>query len=215
MLWKRTLFLVAVVPFLGGRGSLSGTEVKLDGARVIVQATSVPLTDVLTRFSEATGTKIVYDSAKPRQLVSVAIDVSSQAEALSQLLEGQGLSYALRLDASGRGVEMLFLSKSQGATSSPGSGVAASRGEIDPREAEAAIDELQAMADEIDPEGQPAVPVQLASPVPDPQIDPVGGAPGGAPRAPAPFFGAPVAPAAPWQPSGPSFPQRASYPAWR
>ncbi len=206
------MLFLALMPFLGGRGSLSGTEVRVDGARLIVQATSVPLTEVLSRFSEATGTKIVYDAAKPRQLVTVEINAATQAEALSQLLEGQGLSYALRLDPSGRSVEMLFLSKSQGATTSQGAGVAAERKDVERRETYDVIEE-PAEVDESNPEPQePATP-----PAPDPQLDPTGAAPGSAPPVlgPAVPAGVPGGHSRPWQPPGPSFPQVASYPAWR
>jgi hypothetical protein len=83
--------------------------VLLDHGRVSIRSESAPLADVLTRFAQATGAEVVYEAARPRQLVSVAIEAASPAEAIARLLEGQGLDYALRLDPTGRNVEMLIL----------------------------------------------------------------------------------------------------------
>jgi hypothetical protein len=213
------VFLLALVALLSGRGMLSGTDVRVDGDRVIVQATSVPLTDVLSRFSQATGAKIVYDSAKPRQLVTVEIHAASQAEALSQLLEGQGLSYAVRLDPTGRSVDMLFLmGKGQPATasssSSPLPAPAAGRREIDRREGFNAAEESPVEAEAMPEQQDPAEPFQ------DPLLDPAAAAAPGVVGEPAPVPTSPTGGrttpfAAPWQTSPPSFPQAASYPTWR
>jgi hypothetical protein len=221
----KPIVLVAVLAALGsGRVVSSGTEVRLDGGRVIVQATSVPLIDVLSRFSQATGAKIVYDAGKPRQLVTVAIDAASQAEALAQLLEGQGLSYAVRLDSTGQGVDMLFLmSKGQSASASAASAPAApppSRREMadveerieNPIENDPGVVEGQEPTDNPD-QGQPIIPIL--------ELDPTQGnpAPGAAPPTAPGAAGPQTAPqfpfATPWQPAMPAFPQAASYPAWR
>lgn len=212
------MFLLALVALLSGRGMLSGTDVRVDGDRVIVQATSVPLTDVLSRFSQATGAKIVYDSAKPRQLVTVEIHAASQAEAISQLLEGQGLSYAVRLDPTGRSVDMLFLmGKGQPATassSSPLPAPAAGRRELDRREGFSPAEEPPVEAEAM-PEQEDA-----AEPFQDPLLDPAAAAAPGVVGEPAPVPTSPTGGrttpfAAPWQTSPPSFPQAASYPTWR
>ena len=162
------VFLLALVALLPGRGMVSGTEVRVDRGRVIVQASGVPLTDVLSRFSQATGAKVVYDAAKPRQLVTVEIDASSQAEALSQLLEGQGLSYAVRLDPSGQSVDMLFvMGKGQPATASSSPAPAVDRRQIDRRQSYDAVEEPPVEADAALEEAQDPTEV-----VPDPLLDP-------------------------------------------
>jgi hypothetical protein len=205
-----------VLVLLSGRGLSSGTEVRVVGPRVVVQANGVPLTDVLSRFSQATGTKIVYDAAKPRQLVTVQIDAASQAEALSQLLEGQGLSYALRLDPSGVGVDMLFLmSKGQATASAAPAAPAAVR---DRREVYDAIEEPPAEGEATF--GEPQEPIVQGEPIADPLLDPAAAAlaPGANIPAPAPGAQVPgiVTPfTAPWQAAAPSFPQAASSPSWR
>ena len=218
------VFLLALVALLPGQGMVSGTEVRVDGGRVIVQASGVPLTDVLTRFSQATGAKVVYDATKPRQLVTVEIDASSQAEALSQLLEGQGLSYAVRLDPSGQSVDMLFLmGKVQPATASSSPAPPVDRRQIDRRESDDVVEEPPVEADVAPEEAQDPTEV-----VPDPLLDPTAGAPTAtAPGEAAPAVGAPAPVpagptggrstpfAAPWQTSPPSFPQATSYPAIR
>jgi hypothetical protein len=212
---RRLVFLLALVALLSGRGILSGTDVRVDGGRVVVQANEAPLTDVLSRFSQATGAKIVYDAAKPRQLVTVEIDASTQAEALSQLLEGQGLSYAVRLDPSGQSVDMLFvMGKGQSATAASPPAAGAERREVDRRQGHDAVEELPIEAEAEVQEGQEAAEI-----VPDPLVDPTAAAPGvGPPAAPMPEgpTGGRSAPfAAPWQTAPPNFPQPASYPAFR
>jgi hypothetical protein len=206
---RRSLLFLALVALFSGRVSLSGTDVRVDGARVIVQATSVPLTDVLSRFSQATGTKIVYDAAKPRQLVTVEIDAASQAEALSQLLEGQGLSYALRLDPTGSAVEMLFLMAKGQAAAPPARSVTAA---VERRETYEAIEEPPAEPEITFPEPQ-----EPGEPVPDPLLDPaaISPPPGVGAPGPGPVPGLVTPFNAPWMPGAPSFPQAASYPAWR
>jgi hypothetical protein len=87
-------------------------DVTLRGNRVVVRAVGAPLADILTRFAQATGAEIVYEAARPRQLVTVVIEANSPAEAVAQLLEGQGLNYALRLDPTGKIVEMLVIAGS-------------------------------------------------------------------------------------------------------
>jgi hypothetical protein len=99
---------------LAGRAALSDARVLLDHGRVTIHSQSAPLADILTRFAQATGAEVVYEAARPRQLMSVAIDATSPAEAIAQLLEGQGLNYALRLDPTGTKVEMLVVTGSGG-----------------------------------------------------------------------------------------------------
>jgi hypothetical protein len=228
--FKPVVLAAALASLASGRAlSSSGTDVRLDGGRVIVHATSVPLIDVLNRFSQATGAKIVYDAAKPRQLVTVEINASSEAEALAQLLEGQGLSYAVRLDPSGLGVDMLFL-MSKGQSAAPASAAAApppamrrDQGESEeqvienPVENDAGVVDAQDLTDNPD-QGQPIIPVLDLDPAqanPAPGAAAPGAVPGAAAPGAAPGSGPRVPFPTPWQPAMPSFPQAASYPAWR
>ena len=88
-------------------------DVALRDGRVVVRTVGAPLAEVLSRFAQATGAEVVYETARPRQLVSVVIEAASPAEAIAQLLEGQGLNYALRLDPDAAGTSRCW--------SSPGS----------------------------------------------------------------------------------------------
>jgi hypothetical protein len=94
--------------------------VLLDHGRVSIHSESAPLAEVLSRFAQATGAEVVYEAARPRQLVSVVIEASSAAEAIAQLLEGQGLNYVLRLDPTGQNVEMLVVTGSAGSPAAAG-----------------------------------------------------------------------------------------------
>jgi len=115
--------VLLALPLAGG-AARSDTRVLLDHGRVSIHSESAPLAEVLSRFAEATGAKIVYETARPRQLVSVVIEASSAEEAVARLLEGQGLNYVLRLDPTGQNVEMLVLT---GSTSPPAASGGAAR----------------------------------------------------------------------------------------
>ncbi|HSD66312.1 MAG TPA: hypothetical protein VLF95_06405, partial [Vicinamibacteria bacterium] len=95
-------------------------QVTLRDGRVVIRTAGAPLAEVLKSFAEATGAEVVFEAARPRQPVSVAIEAGSAAEALAQLLEGQGLNYVLRLDSTGKMVEMLVVTGSASPPSSAG-----------------------------------------------------------------------------------------------
>ncbi len=207
--WALLLVLVTLCP---DRELASETQVRVEGGRVIVQATGTPLTEVLSRFSEATGTQVVYEKGgKPHQPVTVEIDAASAAEALSQLLEGQGLSYALRLDPSGRGVEMLFLAaKGKGPTAPSSTGAVERAVPIDPPEMEPSRSpEIESGSSEPsmveETKEQPVDPITGEPPLVSGRVHAPSGAsaPGGTPSS------------FPWQPAIPSYPGPASYPVWR
>jgi hypothetical protein len=97
--------------------------VRAAGSRVDVTANAAPLADVLDRLARQTGMKVVYEGPAPRQLVTVSLLGRSPAEAVHDLLEGQGLNYALLGDSSGTGVQTLLMT---GQAASVGSSSSAS-----------------------------------------------------------------------------------------
>jgi len=84
-------------------------EVRNNGGRLDLRATATPLADVLDRLARTTGMKIVHEGAPPRQQVTLALAGRTHAEAVLGVLDGQGLNYALKMDATGTRVEMLIL----------------------------------------------------------------------------------------------------------
>jgi len=58
--------------------------------------------------------KVVYDGPSPRQLVTVSLLGRVPAQAVHDLLEGQGLNYAFVSDATGTGVQTLLMTGSAG-----------------------------------------------------------------------------------------------------
>jgi len=87
--------------------------------RVSLRVTSAPLSEVLDRLARQTGMKVVYDGAPPRALVrGRQVEDATPADAVADVLEGLGVSYALRLDATGSRVDtLLVLGAGKGATS--------------------------------------------------------------------------------------------------
>jgi hypothetical protein len=181
------LKLALALSLLAAR-SQSDVDVTLRDNRVVIRTVGAPLAEILSRFAQATGAEVVYESARPRQLVSVVIEAGSAAEAIAQLLEGQGVNYALRLDPTGKKVEMLIIT---GSASPPAAATGATR---TPRPAPPALrapeEENEAEPGEVD---QPFVPEGL-----DPSAPPAT-SPGDAMN---PALGAPWPGAAPGAPPG-------------
>jgi hypothetical protein len=98
--------------------------VRIAGGRVDIIASAAPLSEVLDRLARQTGMKVVYDGTAPRQLVSVSLVGRLPVEAVHDLLDGQGVNYAVLGDATGTGVQTLLMTGSaapvaQPATSGP------------------------------------------------------------------------------------------------
>jgi hypothetical protein len=193
-------------------------DVSLRDSRVIVRTVGAPLADILTRFAQATGAEVVYEAARPRQLVSVVIEAASPAEAIAQLLEGQGLNYALRLDRTGRNVEMLVLTGTASAATAPTEAGRSPRASPpafpppeEPEEIEPAEVEMPLAPEATEGPG----PSELPGPLPGDLMNPALGPPGALPRAPAGAESASPAAtpgsAAP-EPGQPQPPAVASYP---
>ena len=88
--------------------------------RVSLSITSAPLSEVLDRLARQTGMRVVYDGPPPRALVrGRQVEDATVADAVANVLEGLGVSYALRLDATGAKVDtLLVLGAVRGASSS-------------------------------------------------------------------------------------------------
>ena len=98
----------------------AGIAIRESQGKVDVAVAAAPLADVLDQLARQTGMKVVYEGPAPRQLVTVSLLGRSPAEAVTALLEGQGLNYALVLDATATRVEQLLLAgPATVATSSP------------------------------------------------------------------------------------------------
>jgi hypothetical protein len=78
--------------------------------RVSLRVGAAPLSEVLDRLARQTGMKVIYDGAPPRTVVrGRQIEDVTPAEALADVLEGLGVGYALRLDATGAKVDTLLV----------------------------------------------------------------------------------------------------------
>jgi hypothetical protein len=153
--------------------------------RVDVSAAAAPLADVLDRLAKQTGMKIVYEGPAPRQLVTLSLVGRSPAEAVSSILEGQGLNYALILDRTATRVEKLLVTS----TASSASGLSPA-GHTPPSA-------IQPRYIPPEPEPEPEEPIEEAPPTPEPILPTPEALPAPAPGANpiAPIF--PNAPALP------------------
>jgi hypothetical protein len=123
--------LTAAVLLAASLGS-ADTDVRRNGDKVEVHASSAPLTEVLDRLARQTGMKVAYDGPQPRARVRVDLAGVTPLQAVMSILEGQGLNYALRMDPSGTRIETLLL-VAGGASGAPAAVGPAPRPEIPPR----------------------------------------------------------------------------------
>ena len=75
-----------------------------------IEARNVPLAQVLDRLAEASGMKVTYEGERPSTAVTVSVKGLSEVAAVVQLMEGLGISYFIRTDDSGSGVDVLIIS---------------------------------------------------------------------------------------------------------
>jgi hypothetical protein len=87
-------------------------EIRAAGGAVTIRAQNLPLSQILDRLSTATGMDLTYEGARPTTPVTVSVEGVSEAEAILKLMEGLGVSYVFRTDATGQHVDLLIVSGS-------------------------------------------------------------------------------------------------------
>jgi hypothetical protein len=115
----------AFLLILGGASVQAEVIVRARPGRVDVIARAAPLTAVLEAFAERTGTEVTYEGSPPERQVTVTLVDRTPARALEEILQGLGVSYALRTDTSGERVEALHIVGADAAGTA--AGAAASR----------------------------------------------------------------------------------------
>jgi hypothetical protein len=128
-------YLAACGLFLTASAFAGDVDVRGTAAgRVSVHVTAAPLSEVLDRLARQTGMKVVYDGAPPRAVVvrGRQVEDATVADAVADVLEGLGVSYALRLDATGMKVDTLLVLGAVRASSPLPSSSAAARPAIPP-----------------------------------------------------------------------------------
>jgi hypothetical protein len=140
--------------------------VHVAAGRVDVTANAAPLADVLDRLARQTGMKVVYEGPAPRQLVTVSLLGRSPAEAVHDLLEGQGLNYALLGDSAGTGVQTLLMTGQASSVASSSGGSSASSAAATAFKPRSGVpppmsspDGVEEVEEEVEDEPEPATPV--------------------------------------------------------
>ena len=105
--WRVAVFLAAAL--LLTAPVLADVQVRVRGRLVDVSATAAPLSQILDWIALAVGTEIEYGGVRPSQRLTLAFSNRSPAEALLGVLDGQGLNFAIQLDATGHGVQKLLI----------------------------------------------------------------------------------------------------------
>jgi hypothetical protein len=87
----------------------AGVETRAAHGRIHLEARAAPLCDVLDDLARKTGMKVVYEGARPRELITTTLDRDTLVETLAAVLEGFDLTYAIQLDATGTRAVTLVL----------------------------------------------------------------------------------------------------------
>lgn len=109
-------WLLAAALVLAEGARLPALEVRASGGEVTIHAHNLPLSQILDRLSSATGMDLTYEGTRPSAAVTLNVDNVSEADAILRLMEGLGVSYVFRTDASGQRVDLLIVSGSGAGT---------------------------------------------------------------------------------------------------
>ena len=185
-------------------------DVHAAGGAVTIHARNLPLSQILDRLSAATGMTLNYEGTRPSIPVSVDVENISETEAVLHLMEGLGISYVYRTDASGQRVDLLIVSGSGGG----GTATASSSSSAPPEDAYE-----EPVADYAHIPLDPAVLEAAGGPIKPDLSNPYLGLPTNHFPQAAPGYQPPAPPDDPTgsagsrsAPAPPSFPQAASYP---
>jgi len=191
---KVAVLTLAVV--LAARFGAAQTEVRRVGDTLDVRATAAPVSEVLDRIARETGMKVTYDGSPPRARVSVTLTGVTPAQAVLRVLEGQGLNYALRMDARAVRVEALLMVAGSGS----GSGAATGAPAPLPNRPIPGTRQIDREPDVAEPDDE--APAETPGPSPEEQQ-----------RKPFPFPGGPSGPAMPLMLPTPAPPTTAASPS--
>lgn len=105
----RVAWLLASALVLAEDARAPEPEIRAAGGEVTIHVRNLPLSQVLDRLSSATGMDLTYEGARPTTPVTVSVEGISEAEAILKLMEGLGVSYVFRTDATGQRVDLLIV----------------------------------------------------------------------------------------------------------
>ena len=192
--------LVALLLVLGPRLASASVEVSHQGARVSVQAEAAPLSEVLDRLSRELGMKVVYEGGAPRNLVNASLVNRTPAEAVLSVLEGLGLDYLARMDATGARIEHLVIVRPVATASASVPDTAAARPRPVARDEEAVDEEDVPLTSKPSRQARPPAPNPGLQTQDRPNATPAGPPPAPAANPPMTYPVSPFAPAAPVPP---------------
>lgn len=76
---------------------------------VSVRVVAAPLAEVLDQLARRTGMRVTYEGSQPRQPITLTVEDRTAVQAVMAVMEGQGLNFGLRMDASGTRVDRLLV----------------------------------------------------------------------------------------------------------
>ena len=181
---KTTALALAVLLATAG-GAPGEVRVSTDGVRV--QSLGQPLSEVLTQLSRAASFEVKYEGPAPSVKVYANIESRSVSESVGRLLEGTGVTWAARFDATGTKIELLIVGGLAQPSTAPGAGGRPSPSRPVPVEAPA------------DPPEEVYEPPPMMEPQPEPDPQPLPQPPP-SPQSSSPFSGGTTGSSA-WSPS--------------
>ncbi len=192
--------LLALLVLFGPRPALASVEVRQDSAQVSVRAEAAPLSEVLDHLSRELGMKVVYEGGAPRNPVNASLVNRTPAEAVLSVLEGLGLDYLARMDATGARIEHLVIVRSVATGSAPVPEAAVARPRPVAPDEEAVEEEDVPLTSKPSRQARPPAPNPGFQTQDRPSATPSGTPPAPAANAPVTYPVSPFAPAAPAPP---------------
>lgn len=104
----RTILALALA-LLGAEAPANEVDVIVHEGQIDVSARAAPLSQVLDQLAAAIGAEVQYEGPPPPQLVTLAFVDLTPAEVLLSVLRGQGIDFALQMDAAGGKVVRLLV----------------------------------------------------------------------------------------------------------
>jgi hypothetical protein len=104
----RVLVLTSTLMIAAAAAS-ADVKVSLHEGRMDILATRVSIADILDRVARQTGMKIIYDGPRPQKMLTKSVTNRTPADAVLGMLEGEGLNFAVILNAAGTQIETLLV----------------------------------------------------------------------------------------------------------
>lgn len=113
----RARIAILLAATLAGAGVANAqVQVRSGDDGIAVSASDATLAEVLESIARAIDAELVYEGPPPTRRVTFSVVGRTPAELMLRVLDGEGIDYALQLDAAGRSVAKLVIASTASAS---------------------------------------------------------------------------------------------------